>query len=218
MKLKRSAARRRNHEAELRTLNPKPAANLTWQDVQDVLDEEIRRLPEAFRAVLVLNVLEGKGGAEVAAELGIKPGTVSSRLTRARQRLQKRLARRGIELPALLAALAIAESQAGVPAILASITVRSGLLAAAGGPAAGVIPSQVAELAAGVIRAMFLSKAKMTTAILLTVSLLAGGASVMTHQALAGKGACAPGNKRGGQKCETTCRRAGKGETRGMRN
>jgi tetrahydromethanopterin S-methyltransferase subunit F len=153
------------------------------------MDEEIERLPESFRAVLVLSVLEGKSGAEIAAQLGIRPGTVSSRRTRARQRLQRRLSRRGIELSALLAAVAVAENagQAGMPAVIASITVRFGLLVAAGGPAAGVIPARIAKLAAGVIRAMYLTKAKIATTILLTVCLLAGSAGLITHQVLAGK-------------------------------
>jgi RNA polymerase sigma factor (sigma-70 family) len=189
MKAKRSAARRRKHEAERSAMTDKLTATATWDDVQAVLDEEIQRLPEVFRTVFVLCVLEGKNGPEAAAELGLQLGTVSSRLTRARQRLQQRLARRGIELSALLAALAVAESagKAGVPALLASITVRSGLLVAAGGTTANLIPAQVAALAAGVTRAMFLTKAKIGTAIVLTVSLLAGGAGVLTHQALADK-------------------------------
>src|SRR5947209_8861458 len=107
MAAKRSAARRRNHEARL---TPQAAANATWDDVQSVLDEEIQRLSAPFRAAFVLCVLEGKSAPEAAAELGLKPGTVSSRLTRARQRLQQRLVRRGIELSALLAALSVADN------------------------------------------------------------------------------------------------------------
>src|SRR5690349_2292045 len=103
MTAKRTAARRRNHEARL---TPRAAASATWDDVQSVLDEEIQRLPEPFRTIIVLCVLESKSAPEAAAGLGLKPGTVSSRLTRARQRLQQRLVRRGIELSALLAALA----------------------------------------------------------------------------------------------------------------
>src|SRR5438552_5570446 len=48
MKTKRSAARRRNHEARLRTLSPRAVPSPTWDDVQSVLDEEIQRLPDAF--------------------------------------------------------------------------------------------------------------------------------------------------------------------------
>jgi RNA polymerase sigma factor (sigma-70 family) len=189
MEAKRKAARRRYHEAQVRNAPPKTAASPTWDDVQAVLDEEIQRLPKAFRSVFVLCALEGKSGPEAAAVLGIQPGTVSSRLVRARQRLQQRLTRRGIELSALLAALAVTENAgtAAVPALLASVTVRSGLLVAAGGTAAGVIPAHVAKLAAGVTKAMFLTQAKITTMIVLTASLLASGAGVITHQALAGK-------------------------------
>ena len=189
MKAKRSAARRRKHEAERGAWTGKSTAPATWDDVQAILDEEIQRLPAAFRVAFVLCVLEGKSGAEAALELGIQPGTVSSRLTRARQRLQQRLARRGIELSALLAGLAVAENSlsAGACALLASATVRFGLLVAAGGTAAGTIPTHIATLAAGVTRAMFLTKVKIATAILLTASLLTGGIGVLTHQALADK-------------------------------
>ncbi len=184
---KRKAARRRNHEARLRVRRTDwQSVPPTWDDVQAVLDSGIECLPEAFRTAFVLCVLEGKSGPQAAAELGVKPGTVSSRLTRARQRLQRQLAHRGIKLAALLAAVSVAESssKAAVPALLAGATVRSGLLVAAGGTAAGVIPSHVAALAAGVTRAMYLTKAKIAMAVLFALSLLAAGAGVLTHQVL----------------------------------
>jgi RNA polymerase sigma factor (sigma-70 family) len=184
MKAKRSAARRRNHEARRGALTPKEAASPMWDDVQAVLDEEIQRLPAAFRAAFVHCVLEGKTVPEAAAELGVKNGTVSSRLARARQRLQRQLAQRDIKLAALLAAVSVAESaaKAAVPAVLASVALRSGLLVAAGEPAGRLIPSHVAALAAGVTRAMFLTKAKIATVVLFAVGLLVAGASALTHQ------------------------------------
>jgi RNA polymerase sigma factor (sigma-70 family) len=187
--VRRSAARRRRHEARLWTLMRRAAVSPTWDDVQAVLDEEIRRLREPFRATFVVCVLEGKSAAEAAAELGVRQGTVSSRLTRARQLLQQRLVRRGIKLSGLLAALSVADSaaQAGLPAVLAKVTVRFGLLVAAGETAAGVIPSHIAALAAGVTRAMFLTKTKIAVALLFAVGLVATGASLLTCQALAAK-------------------------------
>src|SRR5262249_16650965 len=151
MKAKRSAARRRNHEAHLRDATPGPAASPSWDEVQGVLDEEIRRLPETYRAAFVLGALEGKSAPQAAAELGVKEGTVWSRLARARRLLQQRLTRRGIKLAGVLAALAVVDgtARARVPALLANLTIRSGLLVAAGEPAAGVIPTHVAALPAG---------------------------------------------------------------------
>ncbi len=182
----RRAARRRRHEARFQQLIPKTAPRPAWDDVQAVLDEEIQRLPSAFRTAFVLCILEGKSGPEAAAVLGVKEGTVFSRLTRARQRLRQRLARRGIELSALLAALSVADSigRAAIPGVLTRATLHYGLVGAAGEPAAGVIPSHVAALAAGVTRAMFLTKATLATAVLMTISLLITGGT-LAYQNLA---------------------------------
>jgi RNA polymerase sigma factor (sigma-70 family) len=179
MKAKRSAARRRNHEARLRDVKPKAAAGPTWDDVQALLDQEIQRLPESFRSAFVLCVLDGKTVPAAAAELGVKEGTLSWRLTRAGQRLRRQLARRGIQLSALLAALSLAQGagNAAAPAVLVNAAIRCGLLFAAGEPAAGVIPPHVAALAAGVTRAMFLTRAKITAVLLLATALLAGGSA-----------------------------------------
>jgi RNA polymerase sigma factor (sigma-70 family) len=186
MKAKRSAARRRSHEGRLRAWAREAAPSPSWDEVQAVLDEEIRSLPEPFRAAFTLCVLEGKSGPAAAAELGCKAGTVSSRLTRARKQLQQRLTRRGIKLSALLAALSVAEhaGRAALPPALARTSVRFGLLVAAGEPAAGVIPPGVAELATGVTRAMFLTKTKLAAALLLAVGLVVG-AGALARQALA---------------------------------
>src|SRR4051794_22740061 len=56
-----------------------------------VLDEEIGRLPEKFRAAVVLCDLGGLSCNEAAEHLGCAPGTLKSRLSRARERLRSRL-------------------------------------------------------------------------------------------------------------------------------
>jgi RNA polymerase sigma factor (sigma-70 family) len=205
MKAKRAAARRRNHEARLPTLNPKVATSPTWDEVQPILDEEIQRLPDVFRTAFVLCVLEGQTAPQAAGRLGVKKGTVSSRLTRARKLLQQRLAHRGIELAALLTALTLVENagRAAVPTMLLRETVRFGLLAAAGKTACGGIPPHIAALAAGVIQAMYLSKAKIATVVLLALGLVTTGAGVWTvrafgvkEQPAAVKPDAQPGSKR----------------------
>ncbi len=181
MKAKRTAARRRNHEATLQSQARAQGAVPSWSDVQIVLDEEIQRLPKSFRAAFVVCVLEGKTGRQAASELGIPAGTVSSRLTWARKRLQLRLSSRGIELSALLVALSVAESAGkAMPARLVSAKLLTGLIASATGPIAGSISSHVAALAREVSRAMFLSKAKIVTGMVIAACL----ATVTAHQVL----------------------------------
>jgi RNA polymerase sigma factor (sigma-70 family) len=194
LEVKRSAARRRGKETRLWTVMKKAAVSPTWDDVQAVLDEEIQRLREPYRAAFVLCVLEGKSGPQAAAELGVKEGTICSRLGRARQLLQQRLARRGIQLATVLAALSVMESagNASVSAALAQTTIRFGLLVAAGNPAAGVIPSHIAALAAGVTRAMLVTKTKIAIAVMLAAGLFAAGAGAMAHQALTPKNSETP--------------------------
>jgi RNA polymerase sigma-70 factor (ECF subfamily) len=55
---------------------------------QQFLKTSLGKLPVDFREVLVLRELEGFSYKEIADILGLPPGTVMSRLARARQRLQ----------------------------------------------------------------------------------------------------------------------------------
>ena len=141
-------------------------------DLRRVLDEEINRLPTRLRDVFILCCLDGKTGAEAAAELRCPTGTISSRLTRARARLRFRLQRRGI-VPASVAlagaALADQALAASLPASLLVASLRSVALARAG--AAACTPDRI--LAEGVLRTMFLSKLSMAGLLLAAACLIA---------------------------------------------
>src|SRR5262249_41650398 len=87
MKAKRDAARRRAREQQTTARVPgEPPSELVWREVQAAFDEEVQRLPALYQAPFVLCCLEGHSQAEAARVLGLKEGTVSSRLTQARKR------------------------------------------------------------------------------------------------------------------------------------
>jgi RNA polymerase sigma factor (sigma-70 family) len=158
-----------------------------------LIEEEVRRLPSRQRAAFVLCCLEGCTGEEAARELGCPPGTVSSRLTRARERLRHRLTRGGLA-PAAAALTGAAAGEARschLPAALADSTVKAVLLFSSGQAAGGALSAHAVTLAEGVLRAMLVTKLKIAAMVMLTVGALAAG-GVFTHHALT---AAPPGEK-----------------------
>jgi RNA polymerase sigma factor (sigma-70 family) len=89
-------ARRRLVERRAAELSVNPEGESDRVELRSVIDEEIRRLPERYRVPLVLCHVEGLRHDEVAQRLGCPVGTVESRLSRAREQLRSRLARRGL--------------------------------------------------------------------------------------------------------------------------
>jgi RNA polymerase sigma factor (sigma-70 family) len=160
----RSAARRRKHERQT-PVQPtnSPSGELLWREVQTLLDEEIARLPDAYRSVFVLCCLEGLSYAEAARRLGVKEVTVSSRLGGARKRLQMRLSRRGVDLTALLAATALTMESASAQS--------AALLARMSRAAISPAVAALAELASPVLTT---GKAKLAAVFLLAASVLSG--------------------------------------------
>ena len=65
-----------------------------------MLDQELDRLSDKYRLLLVMCDLEGRTRKEVSNVLGLPEGTVASRLTRARTMLAKRLTKRGLAVSA----------------------------------------------------------------------------------------------------------------------
>ena len=116
-KLKRSAVRRKQREE--RAAGPEADRSVpegAWDELLAAVHEEVGRLPEALRTAFVLCDLEGVRQPDAAARLGWKLGTLSGRLTKARQRLLARLADRGIAAGAV--AIGTAAAGAAVPSAL----------------------------------------------------------------------------------------------------
>jgi RNA polymerase sigma factor (sigma-70 family) len=188
LKARVMATRRRVRErrAAVRAVSAAPAEE--FGESLALLDQELSRLPEKYRAAVVLCELEGRSRREAAGMLKVPEGTVSSRLAAARKLLAARLARRGVAPAGMgLAALAAAgTTSACVPAALREGTTRAALLVAGGqAAAAGVVPAQVAALTEGVLRTMMLAKVKTATVVLLGATVLGLGSGSLAYRARA---------------------------------
>jgi RNA polymerase sigma factor (sigma-70 family) len=125
-------ARRSRIEGKARTRGRADAPDLSWREACGVLHEELDRLADGYRLPLLLCYLEGKSRDEAAAELGWSVNRVRGQLERGRERLRKRLERRGIALSAgLLAAVAGNSATARVPPMS---LVQAAMRAVAGRP------------------------------------------------------------------------------------
>jgi RNA polymerase sigma-70 factor (ECF subfamily) len=82
-----------------------PLAEATRRELRLVLDEELGRLPEKYRAPVVLCYLEGRTNEQAAEQLGWPAGSMSRRLARARALLHDRLSRRGLAFVVVLCCL-----------------------------------------------------------------------------------------------------------------
>jgi RNA polymerase sigma factor (sigma-70 family) len=144
------AARRRATERQVEDMPHPEVAPREAQDWRPVLDRELSRLPEKYRAALVLCDLECRTRRQAARQLGLPEGTLASRLATARRMLARRLLRCGITLSggALAGVLSETAAAAGVPALLLRSTVKAAVLVAAG-PAAAVTTPAVALMNEG---------------------------------------------------------------------
>jgi RNA polymerase sigma factor (sigma-70 family) len=142
-------------------------------ELRSVLDEEVNRLPTAYRVAVVLCYLEGKTQEDVARELGWTKGTVSGRLARAKDLLRARLDRRGFAPSAGLMTMLLPNQRGAitVPPALANSTVRAALGLALGPPETIVASRSVLELARGAVRAMLVARLKLAMAAGLLLSI-----------------------------------------------
>lgn len=77
-----------------------------------VLDEELNQLPEKYRSVLVMTYFRSQTSQQIADQLAESKGVIDGRLRQARNALRIRLARRGVEIGAIVAAAALMKSVA----------------------------------------------------------------------------------------------------------
>jgi RNA polymerase sigma factor (sigma-70 family) len=180
LRARAAAARRRLHERHA-AMSRAEATDVTPSDVRSILDEELQRLPERYRAPLVLCYLQEKTNAEAARELGWPAGSMSRRLARGRELLRRRLARRGVTLACLCGAAPTGSSLAAVPGPLLQATVRAAAVFAVGGnPTAA---AAAVGLARGALRALTVTRAVLALAGALGLMLADVGALAALPQA-----------------------------------
>jgi len=162
--LRARTMRDRRRRRERAAARPEAVPAHPPDDLAAVLDAELARLPDAQRAAVVLCELGGRSRAEAAAELGVKEGTLSSRLAAARKALAARLRARGLALPAALA-----------PVILSAVPPGLTARAAAAATTPHLVPAAVAALSQGVLRVMFLQQLRLVPVVVAVSAALAAG-------------------------------------------
>jgi RNA polymerase sigma factor (sigma-70 family) len=189
LQARRATARRAGRERQV-TEMPEPAVTEQdrWRDLQPLLDDELSRLPDRYRAVVVLCDLEGKTRKEAARQLRLPEGTVGGWLARARAMLAKRLAQRGVVLSGgALAAVLSGSASASVPPALVASTIKAASVLAAGKAAAGAISVEVAALTDGVMKAMLFTKLKSSIAVVLVLGVMGAGGTSLAYRMAAGQ-------------------------------
>jgi tetratricopeptide (TPR) repeat protein len=170
MKARRAAARRKMREAiSASPESESPVSDSSWDELQAAVHAEVCRLPEKLRLPFVLCSLQGRPQKDAAKQLGWTIGTLSGRLTLARQRLLDRLAKRGVPVgvAAGAAVLGVASGSAAPPS---SLVLKA--LSAAAAPDA--VSPVIHSLARGVTH-MYLTRNKMLLAAVVVVGLLTTG-------------------------------------------
>jgi RNA polymerase sigma factor (sigma-70 family) len=183
LEVRKAAARRRAREAAAPSRAVMPEDS--WAELRAVLDQELGRLAEKYRAAVVLCDLEGKTRKEVAHQLGWAPGTVASRLARGRRILAKRLARRGFAPSLLAVAAAEGTASACVPAELTASTVTAAYWSATAEAATAVPSARAIAVTEGVLRSMFLTRVRNAVAVSLVLGITALGAGGLISGTLA---------------------------------
>jgi RNA polymerase sigma factor (sigma-70 family) len=175
LQAKEKATRRRRHEQRATRTPVERPADLSAEELLEVLDAELGKLPDKWRLPLILCYLEGRSQEESASQLGWSKSTLRRRLEEARDALGRRLEWRGIAWSAALGAVLLSDcvALAALPTGLVDSTSRAAMVVTAGRAACSVVSPQVAVLTKRMVKAMFFRKLQMTA--LLFVAMAGSG-------------------------------------------
>jgi RNA polymerase sigma-70 factor (ECF subfamily) len=96
--MKLSEAVRQSHQAEIITFplgtgSNDPEKTMAQRQILDLVERATDQLPDTYRTVFVLRVIEGLNNEETAILLGLRPQTVRTKLHRARHLLREQVER-----------------------------------------------------------------------------------------------------------------------------
>jgi RNA polymerase sigma factor (sigma-70 family) len=181
--LRRAVIRRRKHEqrcAEREASRLVEIGTPGDPDRDAAVHEEVNRLPEKYRAPVVLCDLEGLTHQEAARCLGWPIGTVKSRQSQGRKLIRDGLVRRGLGL-AIAGALVESLRQTAVAAIPKEVsrgTVNAAMQQSARLLTGFGVSAHVLALTQGVSRAMLWTRLRFFTVASLAIVIASGGASL----------------------------------------
>ena len=181
-----AASRRREHERKAAHRAEPFVAEPRWDDLAEVLHEEIDQLPERFRAPIVLCDMQGLTEGQAARRLGRPVGTIRSQVARARQRLRCQLIRRGLAPASVVLVVAHAgrPANAVVAAALVRSTTQSAVQFAVMKMKAGIVSASAAALADKYLRIMIMARIKnFVMAALVAIGIATAGAFALEPQA-----------------------------------
>jgi RNA polymerase sigma factor (sigma-70 family) len=184
LEAKGKTVRRWSHEKQVKDMpHPVVVPDADNTELLAILDRELNRLPDKYRVPVVLCELEGGSRKEVARQLSLPEGTLSSRLATARKMLAKRLERHGLTVSAgvLLTAFAPNAAATSLSTALVQSTVHAAAGVAAGHAIKVVVSAKIGGLMEGVLKAMFIQKLKVLVAVLIGIALAGGG--LLTYRA-----------------------------------
>jgi len=168
---RRREARERRAAGRTGTITQIEAPAFLDHDEYRILHEEVARLPEKYRAAVVLCYFEGLTHDQAAASLRWPVGTVRGYLARARDLLRTRLVRRGVA-PAL--AISMLDSGLCSALMLTPPLIESVLQAVGKGAAA----STVAALSGSIVRGLAIERVRRLLLAFTVLALGMGGSGL----------------------------------------
>ena len=149
-------------------------------ELDAAIHEEVNRLPEKYRAPIVLCDLEGRTHQEAARFLGWPIGTVKSRQSLGRGLIRDRLIRRGLGLAVAgtLVATLRQTAVAAIPKAVSRSTVNCAMQQSARLWTGCAVSARVLSLTQGVLQAMFWTRIRFLALLTLAIGIASSGAGV----------------------------------------